>query len=151
MLERLRVKMNAVRKLAYEGQPMTYWPLVWIKGKRTDEGDYRLAGLADLVLLDRWHFQAVLAHYPTGASQPPHVDNLKTSDIYRCVIVLKKGEGGELVGSKIFKLGRLYLLRPDKHQHEVTPVTKGERLSLLLSLYKTRTQDVKVERVDAGT
>ena len=150
-LQKFKIAVQVGRKMAYEGLANRYWPLAWQDGNRTKEGKYKLTGIFDFQLLDRIHFQGLLAHYPEGACQPPHVDELKKYHIYRMVVVLKKGEGGELVGGRVHKFGRLYFMRPDLYQHEVTPVTKGERISLLLSFYKRKMHDICIEEVPSDT
>jgi hypothetical protein len=148
MLSKLKLKIKVSRKMAYEGTGMRWWPLYWTSGNRPENG-YKLARLFDLDFLDRWHFQILMAHYPEGAKQELHRDRFKNMDIYRAVLVLKKsGTGGDLVGDRIIKLGRLYLMRPDLNQHEVTEVKDGERYSLLFSLYKRQLSDVEIEEIE---
>ena len=130
--------------MAYRGITTNFWPIFWSYGNHSE---YKTSRLLDINVQDRWWLQILLAHYPDGTCVPPHTDALKNRDVYRMVLVLRHtGSGGDVVGPKIFKLGRrLYLLRPDLYKHELTPVVGGERISLLITFYVRQTVQPEIQ------
>jgi len=75
--------------------------------------------------------------YPEGHRVIPHVDMIAEGRLYKLNYVLAKPKrGGVFICDKnIFNLfGRVYLFRPDLHQHQVSRIEKGRRWLLSIAL-----------------
>lgn len=106
------------------------------KGDR-DTG-YQLSRLFSISLFEN-RFDVVVGKYPPGSSQPIHKDRCDGFKIYRGAFVLRAVEsGGKLIGDSVISLfgGRVNFMRPDLHEHEVTPVEGDKtRYSLLTTVF----------------
>jgi len=78
-----------------------------------------------------------LVRYPQGHKVVPHIDMISEGRLYKLNCVLAKPKaGGEFICEKnIFNLfGRVYLFRPDLHQHRVSKIERGSRWLLSFAL-----------------
>ena len=109
------------------------------KGDR-DTG-YWLKRLFGVRLTTKYKVDLLIAKYPPGACQQPHVDQSSRNDIdiHRLAIVLRKPErGGALIGNGIKSMffNRVNYIHASKNVHEVTKVEGTKtRYALLISLF----------------
>lgn len=107
--------------------------------KRTWTSGRANTGYETFSLAERGWWDCWIIRYPKGSHIPKHKDPpivdffrptwLGQSKIFRLNIVLQPAqEGGEFRCERtIVKTRRVAFFRPDKHEHEVTPVHKGTR------------------------
>lgn len=83
-------------------------------------------------------FDVYLLRFKVGSKIPAHVDEVEYGDHYRLDIILKHAKsGGQFICNTMIKDRRwLKLFRPDKHVHELTPITKGTRYVLSIGWLK---------------
>ncbi len=100
----------------------------WIEG-RAGTGYYKFPLLkSNLLKADCW-----LLKYPEGSYIPEHLDPVDSGKHYRLNVVLKGAIGGTFCCKNTILNwwnGRVVLFRPDIEKHQVTPITKGQRLVL---------------------
>jgi hypothetical protein len=75
--------------------------------------------------------------YPEGHKVVPHMDMIAEGRLYKLNCVLRKPRvGGKFIcDQNIFNLfGRVYLFRPDLHQHQVSRIESGKRWLLSFAL-----------------
>lgn len=76
-----------------------------------------------------------LIKYPEGSNIPPHTDKVKNKSHKRLNIVLKHAKsGGTFKKNGEPQQGRFHNFKPDKDEHEVTKIDKGERIVLSFGL-----------------
>lgn len=73
-----------------------------------------------------------LLKFSEGQEIPPHTDAVNNGKHFRLNLVLKSAkQGGEFkCEAPIFETNRIKLFRPDKSEHSVTQVVKGQRYLL---------------------
>ncbi|AOY86814.1 hypothetical protein BKP64_00710 [Marinobacter salinus] len=98
------------------------------------------ANVKTRILFHSRRLNIYLVRYPEGHKVVPHVDMVSEGRLWKlnCVLVKPK-TGGEFVCEKnIFNLfGRVYLFRPDLHQHRVSKIERGNRWLLSFALTRT--------------
>ncbi|MFT6897775.1 MAG: hypothetical protein ACJA13_002186 [Paraglaciecola sp.] len=96
-----------------------------------------LARVRNKILFTSKRFSAYLVTYPNQHKVLPHIDPMPNAKYYKLNIVLQQPKVGGVFHCQkcILNLfGRLYLFRPDKYEHSVSPIKEGKRVLLSLSL-----------------
>lgn len=77
-------------------------------------------------------FDTCLLKFPKGSKISPHKDPVESGKHYRLNIILKKAiEGGEFnCKDPIFETKRIKLFRPDRSEHQVSKIIRGNRYLL---------------------
>ena len=95
------------------------------------------ANVKTRILLRSRYLNVYLVRYPQGHKVGPHVDMVSAGRLYKLNwVLIKPRAGGEFICDKnLFNLfGRVYLFRPDLHQHRVSRIEQGNRWLLSFAL-----------------
>jgi len=95
------------------------------------------AKVTNKAILSSSIFSINLVTYPTNHSVMNHIDPVQQGRYYKLNFVLiKPRAGGVFKCSKciINLFNRVYLFRPDKHEHSVSKIESGKRVLLSFAL-----------------
>ncbi|UJF23543.1 2OG-Fe(II) oxygenase [Shewanella sp. OMA3-2] len=82
-------------------------------------------------------FAINLVSYGTNHQVMKHIDPVQQGRYYKLNVVLKKAQAGGVFNCAKCILnfgGRVYLFRPDKHEHSVSKILDGRRVLLSFAL-----------------
>lgn len=96
-----------------------------------------MAKVSNKALFSSQVFSINIVTYPTGSSVMNHIDPVQQGRYYKLnIVLLKPNKGGVFTCSRciINLFNRLYLFRPDKHEHSVSTIDSGKRVLLSFAL-----------------
>ncbi|UTW12877.1 hypothetical protein [Marinobacterium rhizophilum] len=101
------------------------------------EGSGLVIKVSNRVLFHSSRLAVNLVNYPSGHRVMRHVDPVPGKRYYKLNFVLVKPASGgvfECENCILNLFGRVYLFRPDLHEHSVSPIESGRRLLLSFAL-----------------